>query len=236
VNKRWLIAPAEPALQQAFARELSLPASVAQVFINRGHRDLDAARAFLNPQLRQLSDPFKLPDMQAAVDRIFVGGRIVIYGDYDVDGVTSSALLTRVLRAAGATVANFLPHRMDEGYGLSADGIARCLKEHKPDLLIAVDCGTSSPDEIAGLKKKGVDVIVLDHHEPPGELPDCILVNPKRTGGEPLASVGVAFKLAHALVKQNRELAIDLRDYLDLVALGTVADLVPLTEIGRAHV
>ena len=233
MNKRWLIAPAEPALQQTLARELYLPASLAQVLVNRGHREVAGARAFLSPQLRQLADPFELPDMAAAVERISAGGRIVIYGDYDVDGVTSSALLTRVLSAAGMTVANFLPHRMDEGYGLSADGIARCVKEHKPDLLIAVDCGTSSPNEIAGLKKAGVDVIVLDHHEPPEKLPDCVLVNPKRTGGEPLASVGVAFKLAHAFLKKNRQLTIDLRDHLDLVALGTVADLVPLTGENR---
>ncbi len=233
MTNRWLIAPPEPALQQTLARELSLPAAIAQVLINRGHHDPAAARAFLNPQLRQLADPFLLPDMEAAVERIRAGGRIVIYGDYDVDGVTSSALLTRVLRDIGATVANFLPHRMDEGYGLSADGIARCVKEHNPDLLIAVDCGTSSHDEIAGLKKNGVDVIVLDHHVPPAKLPDCVLVNPKRCAGEPLASVGVAFKLAHALLKQDRQLGLDLREHLDLVALGTVADLVPLTGENR---
>ena len=239
MNKRWLIAPVEPALQERLARELSLPAAVAQVLIHRGYRDVAAARAFLNPQLRQLSDPFELPDMAAAVERLLAGiakhERIVIYGDYDVDGITSSALLGRVLHSAGATVANFLPHRMDEGYGLSADGIARCLQEHKPNLLIAVDCGTSSPAEIAGLKREGVDVIVLDHHEPPEKLPECLLVNPKRCGGEPLASVGVTFKLAHALLKHDRKLAetIDLRDHLDLVALGTVADLVPLTGENR---
>lgn len=233
MNRRWFIAPVEPALQQTLARELSLPVAIAQVLINRGHRDPSGARTFLNPQLRQLNDPFKLPDMEAAVERIRAGGRIVIYGDYDVDGVTSSALLTRVLRDIGATVANFLPHRMDEGYGLNADGIVRCAREHKPDLLIAVDCGTSSRDEIAGLKKNGVDVIVLDHHVPPEKLPDCAVVNPKRSDGEPLASVGVAFKLAHALLKQDRQLGLDLRDHLDLVALGTVADLVPLTGENR---
>ena len=99
-----------------------------------------------------------------------------------------------------------------------------------------MDCGTSSRTEIAGLKKKGADVIVLDHHEPPEKLPDCLLVNPKRCGGEPLASVGVAFKLAHALLKQDRKLDIDLREHLDLVALGTVADVVPLTGENRTLV
>jgi single-stranded-DNA-specific exonuclease len=156
-----------------------------------------------------------------------------------VDGVTSSALLQLVLQAAGATVANFLPQRAEEGYGLSPDGIARCLKEHKPQLLIAVDCGTSSVREIADLQKHGVDTIVLDHHEPPGELPKCVaLVNPKRVAGSALgvlASVGVSFKLAHALLKHEKRLAeqIDLREHLDLVAVGTVADIVPLTGENR---
>ncbi len=248
-QSRWLVAPPEPAGQQSLARQLSIPAPIAQVLLNRGYRDAETARAFLRPQLRQLRDPFELPGMAAAVERIRAAGRLVIYGDYDVDGITASALLTLVLRAAGVEVRNFLPHRMDEGYGLSADGIARCLKEHKPELILAVDCGTSSRREIAGLKKRGVDVIVLDHHEPPAELPDCIVVNPKvgqaaslRAAGTAdkleacpagLASVGVAFKLAHALLKQNRQLRLDLREHLDLVALGTVADVVPLTGENR---
>jgi single-stranded-DNA-specific exonuclease len=241
VNKRWVIAPAEPALIKTLSGELHLPAPLAQVLINRGYRDVAAARRFLEPKLRDLRDPFELPDMKAAVDRVLAGiekkERIVIYGDYDVDGVTSSALLFRVLRSAGATIGNFLPHRMDEGYGLSKDGIARCLTEHKPELLIAVDCGTSSVHEIADLKKRGVDTVVLDHHEPPPQLPECVaLVNPKRRDdGAPLASVGVSFKLAHALLKHERRLGdkIDLRDHLDLVAIGTVADIVPLTGENR---
>lgn len=241
--KRWVIAKPEPALAETLARELHLALPITQVLVNRGYRTVDAASSFLNPQLRQLGDPFELPDMDAAVVRILAAiatkERIVIYGDYDVDGVTSSALLQRVLQAAGATVANFLPQRAEEGYGLSQDGIARCLKEHKPQLLIAVDCGTSSAREIADLQKQGVDTIVLDHHEPPGELPKCVaLVNPKRIAGSALgvlASVGVAFKLAHALLKREKQLAerIDLREHLDLVAVGTVADIVPLTGENR---
>ena len=264
MNKLWVIAPPEPAVRDGLARQLGWPAALAQALVNRGYRDEAAARQFLQPQLRQLADPFILPDMRLAVERIQTAirqhERIVIYGDYDVDGVTSSALLVNVLRAAGATVQNFLPNRHAEGYGLSAEGLARCGTEYQPQLLIAVDCGTSSRSEIAGLKAQGIDVIVLDHHEPPAELPACVaLVNPKcvthhgppggspsKTGavegeppGEPnpapFASVGVAFKLAHALLKQDRQLAsqIDLRDQLDLVALGTIADLVPLTGENR---
>jgi single-stranded-DNA-specific exonuclease len=241
--KRWVIAKPEPALAETLAHDLHLALPITQVLINRGYRTAEAASSFLNPQLRQLGDPFDLPDMDAAVDRILAAiankERIVIYGDYDVDGVTSSALLQRVLQVAGATVANFLPQRAEEGYGLSQDGITRCLKKHKPQLLIAVDCGTSSVREIADLQKHDVDTIVLDHHEPPGELPKCIaLVNPKRIAGSPLgvlASVGVAFKLAHALLKREKQLAerIDLRDHLDLVAVGTIADIVPLTGENR---
>jgi len=243
VTKRWVIAEPEPALTQTLARELRLAWPLAQVLANRGYRDAETAKRFLNPQLRQLGDPFDLPEMTLAVDRILAAikkkERIVIYGDYDVDGVTSSALLQRVLHAAGATVTNFLPHRMDEGYGLSPDGVARCLKEREPQLLVAVDCGTSSVREIADLRKHQIDTIVLDHHEPPEELPRCVaLVNPKRLDGSPLgalASVGVSFKLAHALLKHDRQLSerIDLREHLDLVAVGTVADIVPLTGENR---
>ena len=258
MKKHWVIAPPESVVRDRLASQLGLPPALAQVLVNRGYRDEAAAQRFLQPQLRQLADPFDLPDMVPAVDRILTAlqqhERIVIYGDYDVDGVTSSALLVNVLRAAGAAAENFLPNRRDEGYGLSAEGLARCCAEFRPQLLIAVDCGTSSRVEIAGLKAQGIDVIVLDHHEPPADLPACVaLVNPKIVerasrpfvAGEmngrdarstpPFASVGVAFKLAHALLKQDRQLAgkIDLRDQLDLVALGTIADLVPLTGENR---
>ena len=125
MDKRWLIAPAEPALQQTLARELSLPAPVAQVLINRGYRDVAAARAFLHPQLRHLRDPFELPDMEAAVERIRAGGRIVIYGDYDVDGVTGTAILLQLLIQLGADVEFHVPLRLSEGYGLSSDKLRR---------------------------------------------------------------------------------------------------------------
>jgi single-stranded-DNA-specific exonuclease len=258
-QKRWVMTEPEPARTRKLADTLHVPLPVAQVLVNRGYPHAAEADRFLNPRLRQLGDPFALPDMDAAVDRLLAAierrERIVIYGDYDVDGVTSSALLVRVLRGAGADPGNFLPHRMDEGYGLSPDGIARCLNEHQPRLLVAVDCGTGSVREIADLRKRGVDTIVLDHHEPPAALPECVaLVNPKLVGRasrpsrsestdrqdacptwRSLASVGVAFKFAHGLLKRQRRLAatIDLRDHLDLAAVGTVADVVPLTGDNR---
>jgi len=238
VNRRWVIAKAEPALTQTLAERLCIAPALAQVLVNRGHRDLESAQRFLRPQLRQLRDPFELPDMTKAVTRLSAAlaaqERIVIYGDYDADGITATALLTRVLRHVGGSVETFLPHRMDEGYGLSSDGIARCLRERRPQLLLAVDCGTTAVSEIAHLQSQGVDVIVLDHHEPSTQLPVCVaLVNPKMGQASSLSAVGVAFKLAHALLKTNRQWEVDLREHLDLVAIGTVADVVPLAGDNR---
>jgi single-stranded-DNA-specific exonuclease RecJ len=191
--------------------------------------------AFLRPRLGSLSDPFLLPQMHAAVSRILTAldrqERIVLFGDYDVDGVTSLAFLAEMLRAYGGAPELFLPLRMEEGYGLSPESVERCLGQYRPQLLVAVDCGTSSVNEIADLKRRGVDVIVLDHHEPKSALPDCVaLVNPKtaHSGFEYLCSVGIVFKLCHALLKTRPLPGFDLKSKLDLVALGTVADIVPL--------
>src|SRR6059058_4242437 len=194
-------------------------------------------------RVASLSDPFLLPQMRAAVVRILAAldsqERIVLFGDYDVDGVTSLALLNEMLRAYGGTPELFLPLRMEEGYGLSGESIERCVKQHRPQLLIALDCGTSSVNEISELKKRGVDVIVLDHHEPKSELPDCVaVVNPNLTqcGMEYLCSVGIVFKLCHALLKTRLLTGFDLKSKLDLVALGTVADIVPLRGENRVLV
>ncbi|MBO0695502.1 MAG: DHH family phosphoesterase, partial [Verrucomicrobia bacterium] len=203
--------------------------------MRKGFRCADEVNAFLRPRLNSLSDPFFLPQMQAAVARILAAlerrERIVLFGDYDVDGVTSLALLAEMLRAYGGAPELFLPLRMEEGYGLSPESVDRCLGQYRPQLLIAMDCGTSSAKEIADLRKRGVDVIVLDHHEPKSTLPDCIaIVNPKTTdsGFEYLCSVGIVFKLCHALLKTRPLPGFDLKSRLDLVALGTVADIVPL--------
>lgn len=142
--------------------------------------------------------------MRAAAARILGAldshERIVLFGDYDVDGVTSLALLAEMLRGYGATPELFLPLRMEEGYGLSHESLERCLEQYRPQLLIAIDCGTASAGEIAELKNRGVDVIVLDHHEPKSQLPDCVaIVNPKADSASPfhyLCSVGIVFKLS----------------------------------------
>jgi len=237
---RWIFPkPLDEPAVAALTAQLGLPPLVAGLLVQRGFGDPALAVGFIDPRLKSLRDPFLLPDMEAAVIRVVAaieqGERIVLYGDYDVDGVTSLSLLTRVLRACGSAPACFLPSRIDEGYGLSAEGVTRCIEEHRPQLLIAVDCGTTSVAQIARLRGEGIDVIVLDHHECSAELPACTaLVNPKRGEADHhLCSVGLAFKFAHALLKRRPVADFDLRHVLDLVALGTVADLVPLVDENR---
>lgn len=236
----WVLPKAtDPIFVKGLSERLQVSRVVVEIMVTRGYEDQEKAANFLNPKLSTLSDPFLLPDMDKAIDRISQAldkkEAIVLYGDYDVDGLTSTTLLQRILEEYDANVQCFLPQRKEEGYGLSHKGIARCLEEYKPQLLIAIDCGTSSNSEIAKLQASGVDVVVLDHHECGAELPNCVaLVNPKRGAAFTyLCSVGLVFKVAHALMKQRPNARIQLREYLDLVALGTVADLVPLVEENR---
>lgn len=202
----------------------------------------ERGRSFMRPLLKSLSDPFLLPNMNQAIDRLLLAldrrERIVLYGDYDVDGVTSLALFTKILRSFDADVHCFLPIRADEGYGLTPDGVSRCLTELQPQLLLALDCGTSSIEEIGMLQAKGIDVLVFDHHECKEQLPPCVaLVNPKLGDSfHYLCSAGIVFKACHALLKRRPSPTFDLKEYLDLVALGTVADIVPLRDENRVLV
>ena len=237
-QSRWIIAQPEELNADASGiswSEICGSECIARLLLRKGFRDAEEVNAFLRPRLSSLSDPFLLPQMHAAVSRLLAAldqrERIVLFGDYDVDGVTSLALLAETLRAYGGAPELFLPFRMEEGYGLSPESVERCLGQHQPQLLIAIDCGTSSLKEIADLRKRGVDVIVLDHHEPKSALPDCVaIVNPKTSDSvfEYLCSVGIVFKLCHALLKTRPLPEFDLKSKLDLVALGTVADIVPL--------
>jgi single-stranded-DNA-specific exonuclease len=245
VDKRWIIAPPDqnPNPDIAWAEICGLPC-IADLLKRKGFASAAEVTAFLQPRLSSLSDPFLLPNMTAAVERILSAidhrERIVLFGDYDVDGVASLALLSEMLSAYGTTPELFLPLRMEEGYGLSRESVDRCCEQHHPQLLIAVDCGTSSLEEIAELKRRGIDVIVLDHHEPKSALPDCVaVVNPKSGGGSAfqyLCSAGLVFKLCHALLKTRPAPEFDLKANLDLVALGTVADIVPLQHENRIFV
>ena len=245
---RWSIAPAQPLLARPLAAALRLSPLLTQCLLNRGLDDAPAIEKFLAPRLKHLTDPFLLPDMAGAVDRLLLARQraepLVIFGDYDVDGVTSTTLLLEVLRQFGWRVDAYLPNRMEEGYGLSRDGVENCLNQFPVPLLLAVDCGSTSVETIHWLAQRGVEVIVLDHHQVADPAPKAVaLVNPQRLpeggGSRELCSVGLAFKLAHALVKRGRETGLpgaqdfDLRPLLDLVALGTIADLVPLTGENR---
>jgi len=245
VQDRWILPPCENLNGGAIAwNEICESECIARLLFRKGFRSTDEVQTFLRPRLSSLSDPFLLPRMRAAVARILGAldshERIVLFGDYDVDGVTSLALLAEMLRGYGATPELFLPLRMEEGYGLSRESVERCLEQYRPQLLIAIDCGTASAGEIAELKNRGVDVIVLDHHEPKSQLPDCVaIVNPKADSASPfhyLCSVGIVFKLCHALLKTRPLPEFDLKSKLDLVALGTVADIVPLVEENRVLV
>ncbi|HVU07109.1 MAG TPA: single-stranded-DNA-specific exonuclease RecJ [Verrucomicrobiae bacterium] len=244
---RWSLAPSQPLLAGQIATELKISPLLAQCLINRGFNEIPVIENFLSPRLKNLSDPFLLPNMDKAVERLFRAREqnesLVIFGDYDVDGVTSTALLVEVLRALGWRVEFYLPSRMDEGYGLSADGVENCLKKFPVKLLLAVDCGSTAVETIQKLRERGIDVIVLDHHQISNPAPDAVaLVNPQLTQNSKLkiknfcelCSAGLAFKLAHAVLKRGREMnlpgaaELDLKPFLDLVALGTIADLVPL--------
>lgn len=197
---------------------------------------------FLDPKLRDLSDPFELPEMEQAVERILravdQGEEVCVYGDYDVDGITSITVLARILRAYGVSVRPFIPIRSQEGYGLNDEALRRCLgEEPKPQLLVAVDCGTVSHEPIEYLQSIGIDVVVVDHHEK-SQLgrPSCVaLVNPKfeQTPYEYLCAAGVVFKLAHALLKRRPIEGFDLKKLLEFVALATIADIVPLVGENR---
>jgi single-stranded-DNA-specific exonuclease len=255
---RWSLAPSQPALAGELAGALKIMPLLAQCLLNRDLREPNPISAFLQPRLKHLADPFLLPHMAAAVERLLAAHArrepIVIFGDYDVDGVTSTALLLEVLRALGWSVAYYLPHRMDEGYGLSQEAVENCLRKCPSTLLLAVDCGSTTVSSVAWLQERGVDVIVLDHHQVSTPPPPALaLVNPQLPSGDTaspagvrssglgveLCSAGLAFKLAHALVKRGRQIGLpgaadfDLRPLLDLVALGTVADLVPLVRENR---
>ena len=246
---RWLVAPSQPILVGELSRRLNISPLLAQCLLNRGLKHAVEIEKFLAPRLKNLADPFLLPGMAPAVERLLValerGESLVIFGDYDVDGVTSTTLLLDALQKLGWKADAYLPHRMDEGYGLSRDGVENCLKKYPVNLLLAVDCGSTAVETILWLRERGVEVLVFDHHQVSDPPPVATaLVNPQLAGeNEPcfreLCSVGLSFKLVHALLKRGRQLGLagmaefDLKTYLDLVALGTVADLVPLTGENR---
>lgn len=234
---RWIAPPAvDEGHVAALAAALSLPPALCRLLAQRGFADVDDARRFLRPRREQLADPATLKDMDKAVERLVRacrgGETVLVHGDYDVDGMCSTALLCDVLDALGARAVPFTPNRFTDGYDLTDAGV-RAAVEARASVVLTADCGTSARGPIASLCERGIDVIVSDHHLPGGELPRCVaILNPRQPGcpsaDKDAAAVGIAFKLALALCR-----ALDASEnlawnQLDLVALATVADLAPL--------
>ena len=243
-NKRWVVA--SPITSQAEEALVKFPPILKQILFNRGIATDAEARTFLKAQPIADTNPFQLIGMQATVDRICSALQhnepIAIYGDYDVDGVTATALLVQALEALGGNVRGYIPNRFDEGYGLNKDALDS-LKADGVKLVITVDCGIRSPDEALHARAIGLDLIISDHHHPDGlNLPDAFaVINPKQHGDpyadKDLAGVGIAYKIAEALVSVRQPInGFQPNDLLDLVALGTVADLAPLVGENRVLV
>ena len=249
-STRWEILPADPAARDKLARELEIPPVLAQLLVNRGIRESESAFRFLNPSLSDLRQPLTpepMPDLDRAVERVIraIAGRekITIFGDYDADGISATVILYLFLSRLGVTVDWELPNRIREGYGLNPEAV-RKIKARGSELIITVDCGTANLEEVVLARELGLPVIVIDHHEVSGELPPALaVVNPKRKDSRfpfgDLAGVGVTYYFLIALRQKLREAGMlapegnNLREYLDLVALGTIADMMPLREENR---
>lgn len=227
-----------------FSNTLNVSSIIANILLNRGITTFDAAKAFFRPSWENIHDPFLMADMDKASERVchalYQKERIFIYGDYDVDGITSVSLMLLFFRSLGIEANYYIPDRLKEGYGLSVQGIQKAV-DWGANLLITVDCGITASEEVAYATSLGVDVIVCDHHQPDNQLPDAVAVlDPKRSDClypfKELAGVGVAFKLVQAVSQQTGLEDISWKNLVDLVALGSAADIVPLTDENRLYV
>lgn len=251
MSRVWKFKPCEEALVERLFQCLeNVPKPLAALLVQRGCTTAEDAYDFMNPALSTLRDPFELPDMNPAVERVrralADGEKITVFGDYDADGVCSTALMVRVLRGLGGNVSAYIPGRLENGYGLSPDALQTCVELHGPSLIVTVDCGTGAVAAVEAARERGVDIVVTDHHEPGEQIASAVaVVNPKRVENHPasiLAGVGVAFKVCHALIKAGRDDAcaastlFDLKSVLDFVAVATVTDMVPLLGENRALV
>ncbi|MDD5382117.1 MAG: single-stranded-DNA-specific exonuclease RecJ [Candidatus Margulisbacteria bacterium] len=242
MDKIWQLYKPEKDLAAVISQELRISPFIAQILINRGIKTASEADAFLNPRLAQLRDPMEIPNISAAAKRVILakerGDKVVVFGDYDVDGVTGTAIMVHTLKFLGLDVSYYIPHRYGEGYGLSLDSVKK-IAESGAGLIITVDCGIASVAEIEAANNLDLDVIVTDHHNLPKELPRAYaVVNPKQIAGEHpskyLSGAGVAFKFAWALLRTaGIKDSSFLTSLLDLTALGTFSDVVPLTGENR---
>lgn len=254
MQKKWHILSPDPEQVSMLSESLGCQAATATVLINRGIYTQDHAEAFLKPSLAHIRSPFLMKDAGPAVERILAAihrrEKVLIFGDYDADGVTATALLFEFLTYLDADVDYYIPNRLAEGYGLSRDYVEKHAIPDGVRLIITVDCGIASLEAVSAARRAGIDVIITDHHEPPTLMPEALaILNPKQpdcpSGFSWLAGVGVAFNLVLALRKRLRDegfwsakggLEPNLKAACDLVALGTVADMVPLVEENRIYV
>ena len=247
-RRTWDVRPVDPERTAQLAIELNVPTILAKVLRARGMDDREGALRFLHPTLADLPEPYSMLGLASAVVRleqaIKAGEQVCIYGDYDVDGVTSTAVLLLFLRQVGLPVEYYIPSRQKEGYGLSEKAVTE-IAGRGVRLLVTVDCGISDVAAIRAARELGLDVIVIDHHQIPEALPDAVaILNPRQSDcqfpDKELAAVGVVFELVVALRASLRSGGFfqdrpepNLREYLDLVSLGTVADMVPLVQTNR---
>ncbi|MGI9533876.1 MAG: single-stranded-DNA-specific exonuclease RecJ [Thermodesulfobacteriota bacterium] len=250
MKNNWVIAKQNLKLRNKISEKLDISPIIAQVLINRGIKDELEAESFLNPRLFDLPSPFLMKDMDIAVERLYKALQqsetIAIYGDYDVDGVTSTSLFYNFINKIGMNVVTYNPDRLSEGYGINKDAIKK-LGKKDVTLIISGDCGITAFDEVEYAKELGIDFIITDHHQPPEKIPDSVAVlNPHQKGcGYPakeITGVGVVFNLVVAFRRFLRDKGFfkddepNLADYLDLVALGTVADCAPIVNVNRIMV
>jgi single-stranded-DNA-specific exonuclease len=247
--KRWILKQADETRVARHCDELEISPLLARILVLRGLADGESARRYLSSSLRSdLPSPFEMADMEAAVDRIVRAlkkqERIAIWGDYDVDGTTGAAVLVSFLREVGADPIYHVPHRIEEGYGLNFDGLRR-LYQRGVTLVVTVDCGISNADEVEAAREIGLDIVIVDHHQPPPALPPAVaVINPHRADcrfpDKGLCAAGLAFYLVIGLRARLRAAGWfaaagepDIRRYLDIVTLGTIADMVPLKGVNR---
>jgi single-stranded-DNA-specific exonuclease len=245
--------PQNPEAAARLATTLGLPGAAARVLAARGFEDVESARTHLTPEPDGLHDPFAMGGLPEAVERLAEtaarGGRVVVFGDYDCDGIGALAILTTALRKLGADARAFIPHRLHDGYGLRAPALRRALEEHEPEGIVTVDCGITAVETVAEATRRGVYVVVTDHHLPPADLPEgAVLVDPKLPGCrypfKELCGAGLAWKLAEALlIHSGARVGVDapvrrrwLGSLAKIAALSTVADMVPLTGENRVLV